>query len=140
MNSDFTVAVHALVFLGLRGERLSSEALAESICTNPARVRKVIAKLHRAGLVDTREGSEGGCRLAVAPEAVNLAQVADALETVFVESAWRSGDPERDCPVCAGMGALMDELLFELDSACRARLRELTLADLGRKLLADAQA
>lgn len=39
---------------------VSSEVLAENICTNPARVRKVMAKLKRAGLVTTREGLDGG--------------------------------------------------------------------------------
>ena len=45
MNSEFCIAVHGLVFLKLKKQCLSSEALAENICTNPARVRKVMAKL-----------------------------------------------------------------------------------------------
>ena len=60
MNSEFCIAVHGLVFLKLKKQCLSSEALAENICTNPARVRKVMAKLKKAGLVSTKEGSEGG--------------------------------------------------------------------------------
>ena len=57
MNSEFCIAVHGLVFLKLKKQCLSSEALAENICTNPARVRKVMAKLKKAGLVSTKEGS-----------------------------------------------------------------------------------
>ena len=38
MNSAFCVAVHALICLNRRQEQLSSEELARSICTNPARV------------------------------------------------------------------------------------------------------
>ena len=45
LNSDFCVAVHGLVFLKHKGCTISSEELAENICTNPARVRKVMAKL-----------------------------------------------------------------------------------------------
>ena len=45
MTSEFAIAVHALVYLNHKGETVSSEALAENICTNPARVRKVMAKL-----------------------------------------------------------------------------------------------
>ena len=36
-----------------QGDMVSSEVLAENICTNPARVRKVMAQLKRAGLVET---------------------------------------------------------------------------------------
>ena len=60
MNSDFSLAVHALVLLHRKGGVQSSEALAQNICTNPVRVRRVLAKLKRAGWVATREGSEGG--------------------------------------------------------------------------------
>ena len=49
MTSEFGMAVHALTFLNHKGEMVSSEVLAENICTNPARVRKVMAKLKRAG-------------------------------------------------------------------------------------------
>ena len=51
MNSAFCLAVHALVYLHHRGELVSSEELARNICTNPARVRKVMAGLKKAGLV-----------------------------------------------------------------------------------------
>ena len=67
MNSDFIVAVHALVFLNHKQGVVSSEALAENVCTNAARVRKVMAPLKRAGLVETREGNEGGYRFAADP-------------------------------------------------------------------------
>ena len=49
MNSDFIVAVHALVYLNHKADIVSSEALAKNICTNAARVRKVMAPLKRAG-------------------------------------------------------------------------------------------
>ena len=60
MNSAFCVAVHALVYLNHKARQLTSEELAENICTNPARVRKIMAVLKKAGLVETKEGSVGG--------------------------------------------------------------------------------
>lgn len=47
MDGSFNLAVHALVCLSHRGLSLSSETLAENICTNPARVRRVMAGLKR---------------------------------------------------------------------------------------------
>ena len=73
MNSDFTLAVHALVFLNHKAEVLSSETLAQNICTNPARVRRVMSRLAKAGLVETREGrKEGGYQFSLCPSQVNL--------------------------------------------------------------------
>ena len=60
MDSSFNLAVHALVCLSHSERSLSSEALAENICTNPTRVRRVQAVLKKAGIVETREGLDGG--------------------------------------------------------------------------------
>ena len=60
MDSSFNLAVHALVCLSHSGRSLSSEALAENICTNPTRVRRVQAVLKKAGIVEAREGLDGG--------------------------------------------------------------------------------
>ena len=51
MTSEFTIAVHALVFLNHKGTVFSSEGLAANVCTNAARIRKVMAKLKKADLV-----------------------------------------------------------------------------------------
>lgn len=139
MNSEFCVAVHALVYLDHKAAVLSSEELADNICTNPARVRKVMVKLRAAGLVETREGSEGGYRFCRNPEAVSLAQVAKALEVRFVATGWRSGDVEKACLVSSGMGALMDGILDDLDAGCYARLKQTTIAAIERRIFEDEQ-
>ena len=100
MDSSFNLAVHALVCLSHSGRSLSSEALAENICTNPTRVRRVLAGLKKAGMVETREGLDGGYRLCTDPAALSLRQVAEAINTRFVDCAWHSGDIDRDCAIC----------------------------------------
>lgn len=60
MKSDFIVAVHALVYLTHLGTLVSSDELARNICTNPVRVRKIMGKLKKLGLVETKEGHVGG--------------------------------------------------------------------------------
>ena len=64
MNGDHSLAVHALVYLDHRATHLPSQILAENICTNAARVRKVMRPLASAGLIATKEGAEGGYALA----------------------------------------------------------------------------
>lgn len=138
MNSDFCVAVHALVFLNHKACLLSSEELAVNICTNPARVRKVMARLKKANLIETREGSVGGgYRFTLDPSGVTLAQVAQALELHFVDPAWRSGDSHLDCLVSSGMAGIMDDIFGQLNSICMEYLEELSIEDLNRKIFKD---
>ena len=134
MKSAFCVAVHALLCLNRRQEQLSSEELARSICTNPARVRKIMAGLKRAGLVETKEGNEGGYRFVGDPAALTLDQVARALEVRFVSTNWRGGGVDQPCLEASGMLEVMDGLLEELDQGCRSRLSEISLAELDSRL------
>ena len=55
MTSEFAIAVHALVYLHHKNAVLSSEELAENICTNSARVRKVMAKLKKKDLIGKKK-------------------------------------------------------------------------------------
>lgn len=134
MNGEFCVAVHALVYLNHKASTQSSEALAENICTHPARVRKVMAKLKKAGLVDTREGSEGGYRFTLDPAEVSLRQIGVALDTRFVAAAWHSGDSDKDCLIASGMADIMDDICGQLDDLCRQRMDSVTIRDIDRRI------
>ncbi len=130
MNSDFNVAVHALVYLQHKACTLSSEELAENICTNAARVRKVMSKLRRAGMVKSAEGAVGGYALEQPTNTITLAAIADAIDCSFVGSSWQSGDTEMECLVSSGMGDIMDGIYRDLDQLCRKRLRGITIDDI----------
>ena len=134
MNSDFCVAVHALFFLNHKASTLSSETLAQNICTHPARVRRVMARLKKAGLVHTKEGVDGGYQFPLSPGDVTLRQVADALDLSFVSASWRSGDADRECLVASGMGGIMDDIFARLDAQCRETLEEITIGDIDRRI------
>lgn len=130
MNGEFCVAAHALVYLHHKGVPLSSDALAENICTHPARVRKVLSRLKAAGLVVSKEGEGGGYHFPGDPAAVSLLDVAQALDIRCVEFRWRSGSVDMECLVASGMGSLMEQLADDLDQRCRQRLSEVTVAQL----------
>ena len=134
MDSSFNLAVHALVCLSHSGRSLSSEALAENICTNPTRVRRVMAGLKKAGMVETREGLDGGYRLTADPARLTLRQVAEAVNTRFVDCAWHSGDIDRDCAICSGMAGVMDALYQNMNEECAAYLSHITITDIETQL------
>lgn len=138
MTGEFAVAVHALVYLHKRGETLDSEALARNVCTNPARVRKVMAKLRQAGLVEAKAGAEGGYRFSLDPAGVTLRQIADALQERPVAPGWRSGDPTMDCMVASGMALAMDRVYEALNHASLERLSSIALSDVEAQLQSPA--
>src|SRR5699024_2769218 len=82
MSSNFCVAIHGLVYLYHSRSTVSSEELAKHICTNPARVRKVMLMLKKQGLVQTREGKDGGYSCAARAEEITLRHIAEATEFV----------------------------------------------------------
>ena len=127
MNSEFSVAVHSLVFLNHRGTTLSSEELAKNVCTNPARIRKIMAKLKKAELVATKEGIDGGYHFIRDPSTVTLREVSEALEMRFVSATWQSGDTDMKCLIASGMAAIMDDIYGQLDQLCQVHLDGITI-------------
>lgn len=134
MKGEFGIAVHALVYLNHKRTRESSESIAKNVCTNPARIRKVMAQLRRAGLVETREGAEGGFLFVKEAEQVTLLDVLDAVGIRLIEPAWRSGDADMKCLIASGMAAAMDEVYGRLNRVCAETLAHITIADMDKKI------
>jgi DNA-binding IscR family transcriptional regulator len=137
MTSDFMVAVHSLVYLYHNHDCVaSSEELAKNICTNPARVRKVMAHLKQMGVVTTREGHVGGYCAGPNLGKLDLATIAKGLDTVFVEAKWHSGSQNFGCKICRSMAPIFDEIYAQLDTKCKEELGKLTIAKLDKEIFA----
>lgn len=135
MNSVFPLAVHALVYLlHMDGQTVKSNALAENICTNPARVRKILAGVCRAGLAVSERGQGNGYRAADNSEAITLADVLAATGEDPVTAQWRPGNMAADCPISAGMAKNMDAVYGSMNTACREVLRGITVGDMLKRL------
>ncbi|MCQ4636926.1 Rrf2 family transcriptional regulator [Anaerovorax odorimutans] len=134
MTSEFAIAVHTLVFLNHKGDCQSSEKIAENVCTNPARVRKILVKLRKAGLVRTKEGNGGGYYFQGEAENATLAQICEAVEEVPITVSKKTGDPDMNCQIASGMAGIMDEIYEEMNGLCIKQLEGITLADIDRKV------
>lgn len=135
------MAVHGMVYLLYTGRTTSSRELAANICTNPARVRKVMAELGRAGLVRAREGrGSSGYSAAPGSGSVTLAQVMDALGGTAVPAAWRTGDLDRNCLISSGVGDLMDGICRDLNALCHARLEQITIGEVSDRIFSRTEA
>jgi len=134
MTSDFAVAVHALVFLNHKQRPESSEQIAENVCTHPVRLRRILARLKKNGLLSTREGASGGYHFQCAAATVTLAAVADALSEKPVDVKYRTGSLDKECQIASGMAGIMDDVYGILNDACYERLASITIADIDKKI------
>lgn len=137
MTSEFAIAVHALVYLNHKNTILASDALAENVCTNPARIRKVMARLKKAGIVVTKEGIDGGYCMKRDPADIDLRQVCEALEVSAVSSNWRSGNKDMSCLIASGMADVMDDIYKEMDEVCKKRLEKITIKDIDGRIFGN---
>ena len=137
MNSDFIVAVHALVFLHHNQTTLSSEALSENICTNPVRVRRFLSKLCKAVLLEGKRGTDYGGYCYQKTKTITLKEVSDVFGGRFVEYNWTSGKLEAVCPICSGMAGYIDEVYGELNRQCANYLETVTIAAIEQNLTTE---
>lgn len=138
MNSDFVVAVHSLVYLEHKHARtVHSEEIAANVCTHPVRVRRVLSRLCKAGLITSREGHRaGGYCFEGDAVSITLLKVLDALGQKVVSPGWTSGDTDMDCLIASGMGGIMEGIFDDMDQACRDKLDQVTIGHIVDKIFA----
>jgi Rrf2 family protein len=132
-NSRFAVAVHALTVIASHAdERHTSRAIAGSIATNPVVIRRLLAQLARAGIVESAHGAKGGFRLAKSAAKVSLHDVYKAVE----EGAFFAQREQKNekCPVACRMQAILNGVFTRVESKVIPELKRTSLADIVRQL------
>lgn len=111
------------------GQRLPSSALAKSIGANAVTVRRILAQLGSAGLVDTVSGPGGGTCLARPAAKITAYDVYEAIgEPPFVTG--HSKDPQKICIVSECMPSIFERLENEVAEKALPVLRKTTLQSL----------
>ena len=127
-----SVALHVLAHLAERpGESRTSEDLARCVATNPVVVRRTLAGLREAGLIESTAGRGGGWRLAREPERITLGEVCRVLgeRLLFaVELAAPTG-----CRLQAAVTDGMSGFLDDAEAMLLARLDGVTIASLAAR-------
>lgn len=135
MNSDFSIAVHSLVLLSHRTDHMAtSEMIASNVCTNPARVRKVMSLLRNNGFVATKEGTGGGYMLDCDPETTHLGQIYKVVCAGTLKPGWCSGDPDNGCMIASNVQSVMDGLFREAEDHLEAYWKRWTIAEVLRNI------
>lgn len=128
-NTHLAIAIHALTLLALeKGRQLPATHIARSINTHPVFLRRVIAPLARAGLVESSRGVNGGVRLLRAPERITLRDVLAAVrgDGHFLDT---HPDPHPDCPVGGKIEGVLRPLFANAEEALQNHLGQITVAD-----------
>jgi Rrf2 family protein len=133
MNGQFQIAMHILTLLDkAQGELLSSDYMAASMNINPALARKEISNLRNCGLVNSREGKNGGYSLGKAAKDIRLSDVYRAVKHQPVLGLAKN-TPNPDCPVGKQISSHLTDMDIEMDDTITKKLDTITLAHFSNK-------
>ena len=121
----FPVAVQALVVIAETDKPCPSSTMAQGLKAHAVFVRRVLAHLVRANIVQAREGRDGGYRLARPADHITLAEIYQAITV--------ADQQEEDTACSSDVNARVQTMLDEVGAEAEQRLLEL----LGRYTLAS---
>ncbi|MBV4357013.1 RrF2 family transcriptional regulator [Pinibacter aurantiacus] len=132
-NSRFAISLHILTLLDLMGDELhSSEWIAGSININPVLVRKELSNLRQHGLVESKEGKNGGVYLAKPANKIHLSEIYEAVRQESALGTKRT-DPNPKCKVGKQINKHLDSLYNEVEDTLMQKLGKKTLAEFAGK-------
>ncbi len=128
-NTRLSTALHILAIMAHnKGELVTSDWIAGSVQINPVIIRKEMALLKKAGLVESVAGKEGGSKLAKSADKIKLSEVYLAIKNSDLLGK-KNQEPNPYCPV----GKNINKQLELLNQEAESKL----LSFLGKKSLAD---
>lgn len=128
-DSRLPRVLHVLLHLDEIAKPVTSEMIGQMLRTNPSLVRRTMAGLRKAGLVESTRGHHGGWQLTRKLDMISLADVYQALGAPNLFSVGQSDD----APQCLLERAANAATVQALEKARESFLRELqsvTVADL----------
>lgn len=132
-NGRFAIAIHILTLLELdRESLLASDYIAGSININSVLVRKEITELRKAGLVDSKEGKNGGFFLAKNADQINLG---DIFKIIYPNSifSFAKNKPNPQCPIGKDINKHLENLYVDAELSLINKLKNYTLAQFCQK-------
>ncbi len=97
-----------------------------SVNTSPSFVRRTLAKLSRAGLVETATGKAGACWLAKDAKNISLLDIYRAVDAPKAFSIHHYNE-QKACPVSCHIKEALDRALDKTQNAMETSLDDITL-------------
>lgn len=134
VNTQFPIAVHIMAALGYRaGRDTTSAQLAMSVNTSPSFVRRTLAKLSKAGLVETATGKAGACWLAKDTKNISLLDIYKAVDPPKAFSIHHYTE-QKACQVSCHIKAALDKALAKTQKAMESSLNGISLSQIVSQL------
>jgi Rrf2 family protein len=130
VNTQFSIAVHIMAGLAAGCDReMTSSRLAMSVNTSPSFVRRVVAKLSRANLVETTTGKSGACRLAKNAKDISLLDIYQAVDApkAFAIHTYKE---QKNCSVSCKIKSVLEHVLAKTQRSLENSLRDISLAEI----------
>ena len=129
MDTKFSVAVHVLILVSESPTPINSDQMAMSIGTNASYVRKILALLKKAGIVDGHRGISG-CTMLIPSEQLTLLQIYQAvMEQPKPHLLDIHQNPNDRCVVGRHIRSVLTDMFGEVEYSFAHSLAEKTLAD-----------
>ena len=126
-NTRFATLLHILTILGKSPQQwLSSEWIAGSIQINPVIVRKELGALQQLGWVSSRKGKEGGYRLVVPMDGINLADIYKVVKKSDLLGK-KNLHVNPKCPIGKDFNQELDKLITQTDALMIGELQQRSL-------------
>lgn len=134
LDQRFAVSVHIMTVLSYhKGELMTSEILAAGIRTNPTVVRRLVAKLSEAGLVESFKGKTGGVRLNESRKEISLKDIYVAVSGKPLLNT-PDKEPFKNCMVSCAMKKILCDVSTGLENNSMNYLSKIKLSDLTSKV------
>ena len=129
MDTKFSVAIHVLILISESPSPVNSDQMAKSVGTNASYIRKILALLKKAEIVDGHRGIRG-YRPAIAPEQLTLLQIYQAvMEEPKIHLLDIHQNSDDRCIVGRHIRPVLTDMFTDMEQAFARSLADKTLAD-----------
>lgn len=129
MDTKFSVAIHILILISESPTPLNSDQMAGSVGTNASYIRKILALLKKAKVIDGHRGISG-YSMAVTPERLTLLQIYQAVtEEPKTHLFDIHQNPSDQCIVGRHIRPVLTDMFTDIEEAFSRTLAGKTLAE-----------
>lgn len=128
MDTKFSITLHILVYIEETTDVVTSELLAKSVGTNASHIRKILALLKEADIIESQQGKKG----IILKEKANELTLDKIYLAVYPEKEILHihDTANKECPVGANIKEVLSPIFEESERQLILNLKSITLKSL----------
>ncbi len=128
MDTKFSMTLHILVYINETSNVVTSELLAKSVGTNASHIRKILALLKEADIIESQQGKKG----IILKEKANELTLDKIYLAVYPEKEILHihDTANKECPVGANIKEVLSPIFEESERQLILNLKSITLKSL----------